>query len=205
MGSDKDAEPKIYIMLRILEAYTLDLTVITKHRGGSYEEDYDIDGTCYKVIFAGPQNDVGNRNHHGVALAVKAAHWAEWKGQWEPVSSRIVTARIHNDNETTLIVGAYAPTEVSEEHIKDQFYEQLEEVLSQVARDQKIILLGDFNANINPQDCCSNELVVGPYGCWKRPTNDNGLRLLDLCSQFGLVLTNTLNKMKTRDIFNHHN
>ena len=28
MGSDKDAEPKIYIMLRILEAYTLDLTVI---------------------------------------------------------------------------------------------------------------------------------------------------------------------------------
>ena len=46
--------------------------------------------------------------------------------------------------------------------------------------------------------------MVGPYGCWKRITNDNGLRLLDLCSQFGLVLTNTLNKMKTRDIFTYH-
>ena len=83
--------------------------------------------------------------------------------------------------------------------MKDQFYEQLEE-------DQKlkIILLGDFNANINPKDRCSDDLVVGPYGCWKRPTNDNGLRLLDLCSHFGLVLTNTLNKMKTKDIFTYH-
>ena len=78
MGSDKDVEPKIYIMLRTLEAYMLDLTVITetKHRGGSYEEDYDIDGMGYKVFFAGPQNDIGNRNHHGVALAVKATRWA---------------------------------------------------------------------------------------------------------------------------------
>ena len=90
-----------------------------KHRGGSYEEDYDINGTCYKVFFAGPKNDVGNRNHHGVALDIKATRWAKWKGQWEPVSSRIVTARIHNEKETTLIVGAYAPTEVSEEQMKD--------------------------------------------------------------------------------------
>ena len=69
-------------------------------------------------------------------------------------------------------------------------------IVPQVARDQKIISLGDFSANINPQDSCSDELVVGPYGCWKRPTNDNELRLLNLCSQFSLVLTNTLNEMK---------
>ena len=30
MGSDKDVEPKIYIMFRTLKAYTLDLTVITE-------------------------------------------------------------------------------------------------------------------------------------------------------------------------------
>ena len=77
-------------------------------------------------------------------------------------------------------------------------------IVPQVARDQKIISLGDFSANINPQDSCSDELVVGPYGCWKRLTNDNELRLLDLCSQFSLVLTNTLNAMKTRDIFTYH-
>ena len=52
-------------------------------------------------------------------------------------------------------------------------------------------------------DDASNEAIVGPYGCWKRPTNDNGLRLLDLCGHFGLVLTNTLNNIKTRDIFTY--
>ena len=86
LGSDKDAEPKTYIILRALEAYILNHTVImeTRHRGGSYEENYNIDGTGYKVFFAGPQDDVKNRNHHGVALAVKATHWAEWEVSGNP-------------------------------------------------------------------------------------------------------------------------
>ena len=69
-GSDEDAEPKIYTILRALEAYRLDLTVImeTKHRGGSYEENYNLGGTDYKIFFAGPQDDI--RNYHSIALAV---------------------------------------------------------------------------------------------------------------------------------------
>ena len=60
-----------------------------------------------------------------------------------------------------------------------------------------LILLGDFNANINLREEGCYRQVVGPYGCSRRPTNDNGLHLLELCSCFALVLTNTLHKVRT--------
>ena len=81
MGSDKDAERKIYIYICLEPSRPTRSTLLWSRKRNtvvvSYEEDYDIDGMCYKVSFAGPQNDIGNRNHHGVALAVKATGWAE--------------------------------------------------------------------------------------------------------------------------------
>ena len=52
----------------------------------------------------------------------------------------------------------------------------------------------------HPLDGASDEAFVGPYGSRRRSTNDNGLWLLDLCSGFDLVLTNTPNNIKTKDI-----
>ena len=88
MGSDKNVELKTYIILRALEAYMLDLTVITemRHHGESCKEDYIIDTSYYKVFFAGPQIDIRIRNH-GMILALKATRWAEMESQWEPISN----------------------------------------------------------------------------------------------------------------------
>ena len=61
------------------------------------------------------------------------------------------------------MVGAYDPTEDSDECVKDDFYDRLQQ----------------------------------------SPINENGLRLLNLCGHFGLVLTNTLNNIKTKDIFTY--
>ena len=49
------------------------------------------------------------------------------------------------------MVGAYAPTNVSKHSVKDDFYDKLHDVLKRAADDQKVILMGDFNADINPQ------------------------------------------------------
>ena len=165
----------------MLTRYGIDLTILTetKNHGGSYEEEYEVSGTEYKLFFAGPEN--GERNHHGVTLVVKAALWADWGSQWEPFSNRIITGWLKNGRETILVVGAYAPTEDSDECVKDDFYDGLQQVLSRTNVNQKVILLGDFNANMNPMDGASDGAIVRPYGCWKRPTNENGLRLLDLC------------------------
>ena len=87
--------------------------------------------------------------------------------------------------------------------MKDEFYDGLQQVLLRANVNQKVILLGDSNANINPMNGASDGAIVGPYSCWKRPTSENGLRLLDLCDHFGLVLTNTLNNIKTKGIFTY--
>ena len=90
-GSVWDAELKIYKVLNILARYSIDLAILTetKHCSGSYEEKYEVSGMEYKLFFAGPEN--GERNYHGVTLAVKAPLWADWGSQWEPFSNWIIT------------------------------------------------------------------------------------------------------------------
>ena len=71
------------------------------------------------------------------------------------------------------MVGAYAPRNVSEHLVKDDFYDKFHHIQKRAADDQNVILMGDFNTDINPQERNSDEDVVGPYGCWKKPTNNN--------------------------------
>ncbi len=48
-GSDRDTELKTYEVLNILARYGIDLAILTemKHRGGSYDEEYEVSGTEY--------------------------------------------------------------------------------------------------------------------------------------------------------------
>jgi len=65
---------------------------------------------------------------------------------WTPVSDRLLQARLtHQYGKLTVIV-AYAPTEDSDDDVKDNFYNQLQSaVLSTSPHDQPVVL-GDLNA-----------------------------------------------------------
>ena len=78
--------------------------------------------------------------------------------QWEPINKRLISAKLSNGNKEAWIIGAYAPTNVSVAVAKDEFYDQLHRTLRQVP-------LGDFNANINPQEEGCDGQVFGPYEC----------------------------------------
>ena len=58
--------------------------------------------------------------------------------------------------------------------------------LSHVTR---LVILGDFNARVGTNHNVWSG-VIGKHGLGN--ANSNGLRLLNLCSEFGLVITNTL-------------
>ena len=64
---------------------------------------------------------------------------------------------------------------------KEAFYNQLASVLSGIPRTDKLLLIGDFNARIGRD----NEIGK---------CNANGELLLALCSEFGLIVTNTMFK-----------
>ena len=61
----------------------------------------------------------------------------------------IIAAQFTNSRQKVLVVGAYAPTNISKDSVKD---DKLHDVLKRAADDQKVILMGDFNADINPQE-----------------------------------------------------
>ena len=90
------------------------------------------------------------------------------------------------------LISAYAPTLNSDEYIKDTFYGMLGNILQNIVATDKIILLGDFNARVG-----SNHLVwggiIGKHGVGHE--NANGLRLLNLCAEHDLVITNTTFQM----------
>ena len=92
------------------------------------------------------------------------------------------------------IISAYAPTLTSSDEDKKVFYETLDSLLKATPVDDKLIILGDFNARVG----CDTESWVGTLGHHGvEKMNSNGL-LLTLCAENGLSITNTLFRMATK-------
>ena len=76
---------------------------------------------------------------------------------------------------------------------KEAFYNKVASVLRGIPRTDKLLLIGDFNARIG-RDNDKWPLVMGKHGIGK--CNSNGELLLALCSEFELIVTNTMLKQK---------
>ena len=96
-------------------------------------------------------------------------------------------------NTRAMLVSCYAPTMDSPEQDKDDFYNQLHEVIAGTQHKDKLILMGDFNARVG-RDFRSWEGVLGHHGVGRM--NSNGLRLLSICKEFDLSITNTFFQQK---------
>ena len=99
---------------------------------------------------------------------------------------------LSKDNFAT-IISVYAPIMTNPDENKEAFYNQLASVLSGIPRTDKLLLIGDFNARIG-RDSDKWPLIMGKHGIGK--CNSNGGLLLALCSEFELIVTNTMFKQK---------
>lgn len=86
------------------------------------------------------------------------------------------------------ILHAYTPTLIVSEETKDEFYNQLEELIRECPKTEPLFLLGDLNARIGA-DHESWSTCIGHYGTGK--INENGQRLLELYIYHDLCITNT--------------
>ena len=136
---------------------------------------------------------------HGVGLAIKTSLLKQLPDLPVGINERLMKIRLplSKDRHAT-IISAYAPTLTSTEETIEQFYSDLSAVLHSVPANDKLILLGDFNARVG-QDHARWEGVLGKHGVGKM--NNNGLLLLSKCAEFELTITNTnfrqANKYKT--------
>ena len=138
---------------------------------------------CRRINDAVFLHSGGDQRIHGVALVLRPP-FVHALQSWQPISDRLLQARlIHKHGHLTVIV-AYAPTEPADDSEKDNFYNQLSASIRTVPPHDILAVLGDFNAASGLAN--SNDRIVGPFG--SGAVNDNSDRLITLCGMHSLTI-----------------
>ena len=105
--------------------------------------------------------------------------------EWSPVSERTILAHFKTKIRTLTIIQCYAPTELTEKDEKEEFYLQLSETTTAVKKRDVIILMGNMNAKIGPNNE-GMEHVMGRHGIGNM--NENGELFSELCANYDLII-----------------
>ena len=172
-----------------LAKYNIDIAALCETR---LSESGSLNDLEYSFFWSG--KPVEERREAGVGFAIKKNIVIKLTEIPQPVSDIIMTMRLplRKDNFAT-IISVYAPTMTNPDENKEAFYNQLAGVLSGISRTYELLLIGDFNARIG-RDNDKWPLLMGKLGIGKY--NSNGELLLALCSEFELIVTNTMFKQK---------
>ncbi|VDO47732.1 unnamed protein product [Schistosoma margrebowiei] len=141
------------------------------------------------LLYSGHEED--NAPHtQGVVLMLSKVARNAIVG-WESHGSRIIKASFKTKKEGILmnIIQCYAPTNDSNNDIKDQFYERLQSVIEKCPRKDLTILMGDLNAKVRI-DNTGYEDIMGRHGLGQR--NENGEGFANLCAFNKLVIGGTI-------------
>jgi len=109
------------------------------------------------------------------------------------LSERVSYLKLRLRRGQAALICTYAPTLDADDETKTKFYDEISQTLEQFAPEDQVFVLGDFNARIGA-DHQSWPDCIGHFGVGKM--NENGLRLLELCSQHHLCVTNTFFDLK---------
>ena len=172
-----------------LAKYNIDIAALCETR---FSESCSLDALEYSFFWSGKPK--GERREAEVGFAINKDLVTKLTEMPRPVSDRIMTMRLplSKDNFAT-IISVYAPTMTNPDETKEAFYNQLASVLSGIPRTDTLLLIGDFNARIG-REHDKWPLVKGKHEIGK--CNSNGELLLALCSEFELIVTNTMFKQK---------
>jgi len=107
---------------------------------------------------------------------------------YNPISSRIISARFDAAPFKISIIHVYAPTSASSEEDIEAFYSDIEEVITKTDKKDIIIMTGDWNAKIGSNNA-DWKSVMGQYGYGER--NERGERLLEFATAHNFYICNT--------------
>ncbi len=107
---------------------------------------------------------------------------------YNPISSRIISARFDATPFKISVIHVYAPTSSSSEEEIEAFYDHIEDTLAKTDKKEIIILTGDWNAKI-ANDNTDWKSAMGKYGCGDR--NKRGERLLEFATLHNFFICNT--------------
>ena len=149
-------------------------------------------GTGYTFFWSGLPTVA--RRIHGVGFAVRTALLQTTQESPIAIDERLITLRLPlAKNRFVTFVSVYSPTLGASDDVKIRLYDTLYSTLRRISQDDKIILQGDFNASVGR----SHDIwhgVIGHHGAGNM--NSRGIRLLSLCSELCLAITNTFFQLR---------
>jgi len=164
------------------ERYHLDIVGVQEVRWSGKDK---IRHGPWTFIYSG-REDQQHEAGVGLLLSKKAA---DALTSIDCINERLLRARFNAGVTKLSVTVGYAPTEMASVLEKDEFYKQLDNILSSIPRHDMSLLLGDLNARVG-KDVTAYPNVIGRHGMGE--VNDNGQRLLDTCSTHGLVIAGTM-------------
>ena len=172
-----------------LSRYNIDIAALSETRLADTGDLTEV-GAGYTFFWSGKAKDEPRES--GVGFAIRTALVSKLETLPRGLTDRLMTLRILLAGNTNLtIISAYAPTMAYSEEEKEVFYQLLSNTLHSVPANDKLLLMGDFNARVG-KSSSAWPTVLGPHGMGKE--NSNGTLLLTLCSEEELTITNTLFK-----------
>ena len=176
-------ERRTAIVAKELARYNIDIAALSETRFS--DEDQLRESGGYTYFWKGKPSGVKREGGVGFAIRTELVSQIE---QPHGISDRIMSLRIPLPcGRFASVISVYAPTLGSDDDAIMAFYLELRNYLSVIPNPDKILLLGDFNARVG----CDHSTwgVLGRYGLGK--ANENGIHLLQLCTEFGLAIGNT--------------
>ncbi|CAF2073780.1 unnamed protein product [Rotaria magnacalcarata] len=122
--------------------------------------------------------------------------------EYNPISSRVITARFNATPFKLTVIHVYAPTSASSDDEIEIFYDSIEHALTQTPKKDIIIITGDWNAEIG-SDNTHWESVMGRYGYGDR--NERGDRLLEFAAlQIYIFAIHDFSRKQIENGHGHH-
>ena len=180
---------KTKLIDRELSLLNVDIAALQETRladNGSIREDH------YTFFWQGYSEE--QPRLHGVGFAIKNT-LIDSVTTPTGISERIMTLRLNTKSGFTNIVCVYAPTLTSPSEDKNAFYDALQAAVDKIPSREDLIVLGDFNARVGADHSVWPN-CIGHFGIGT--INENGQRLLELCSQNAFCVTNTYFDVKDR-------
>lgn len=159
---------------RILESYKLAFMGISEMRWNECGQLVTPKG--HVLLWSGMPSE-NDTHQYGVGLLVNA-RWRNAILNYKFVNERIIFVRFKCKARNLSIIQCYAPTEDTDDAVKQEFYDQLNNIIADTPKRDLKVLMGDFNAKVgsNNEDI---EHVMGKHGLGEM--NNNGELLVELC------------------------
>ena len=180
---------KTAVIDKELSRLNIDVAALQETR---FPEDGSLRERNYTFFWQGKSTE--EARIHGVGFAVRNSLLSTIKPPTGG-SERLLTMQMTASTGPVTFISTYAPTLTSTADEKDRFYEALDATIKSVPNKEGLYILGDFNARVGA-DHKAWPTSLGRLGVGKM--NENGQRLLELCSFHKLAITNTFFENKAR-------